>query len=53
MNATMIAALTALASRSKRLRPYLPFLSVVPALLGAYELYRRHQRQALADAPAQ
>ncbi len=46
MRAAMVAALTALASRSKRLRPYAPFLTVIPALFGAYQLYRRHQATA-------
>ncbi|HUQ08134.1 MAG TPA: hypothetical protein VM261_36815 [Kofleriaceae bacterium] len=49
MSPTIMSALTVLASRSKRLRPYLPFLSIVPALLGAYQLYKRHQASA---APA-
>jgi hypothetical protein len=43
VNAKVVAALTGLASRSKRFRPYLPWLSVIPALLGAYELYRHHK----------
>ena len=43
MSPTIMSALTVLASRSKRLRPYLPFLSVIPAVLGAYQLYKHHQ----------
>lgn len=51
MNATIVSALTLLASRSKRLRPYLPFLSAIPALLAAYQMYRRHKDPA-QNAPA-
>jgi hypothetical protein len=47
MSPAIMSALTALASRSKRLRPYVPFLSIIPVALGAYQLYKRHQASAV------
>jgi hypothetical protein len=49
----LMAALAFVGARSKRLRPYMPFLSAIPVIVGAYGLYKRHKaRQAMAPAAA-